>query len=77
MILLLLFIPSIMSALFGGVGMGRKLWLTFLKGVISIDSPMYLTHLLLLFSAFKCWCQAAWQYSTDFPSNLPQDGDVM
>ncbi|XP_050910531.1 protein SHOOT GRAVITROPISM 6 isoform X7 [Lathyrus oleraceus] len=27
--------------------------------------------------AFKCWCQAAWQYSTDFPSHLPQDGDVM
>ncbi|GAU20349.1 hypothetical protein TSUD_338310 [Trifolium subterraneum] len=28
-------------------------------------------------SPFKCWCQAAWQYSTDFPSHLPQDGDVM
>jgi hypothetical protein len=66
-----------MSLLLGGAGMGKKLCLTFLNGVVSIDSPINLTHLLLLFSAFKCWCQAAWQYSTDFPSHLPQDGDVM
>lgn len=38
---------------------------------------MYLTHNLLLFAAFKCWCQAAWQYSIDFPSHFPLDGDVM
>ncbi|GLT34321.1 hypothetical protein SLA2020_088420 [Shorea laevis] len=28
-------------------------------------------------NAFKCWCQAAWQYSVDFPSHSPLDGDVM
>ncbi|XP_019054507.1 PREDICTED: protein SHOOT GRAVITROPISM 6 isoform X2 [Nelumbo nucifera] len=27
--------------------------------------------------AFKCWCQAAWQYSGDFPSNALLDSDVM
>lgn len=28
-------------------------------------------------NAFKCWCQAAWQYSRDFPSEPFLDGDVM
>ena len=28
-------------------------------------------------SAFKCWCQAVWQYSMDFPSHLPLGGDIM
>lgn len=36
-----------------------------------------LTYLLLYVTAFKCWCQAAWQYSIDFPSQFLQDGDVM
>jgi hypothetical protein len=27
--------------------------------------------------AFKCWCQAVWQYSVDFPSYTPLGGDVM
>ncbi|KAL6649216.1 hypothetical protein ACP70R_013440 [Stipagrostis hirtigluma subsp. patula] len=28
-------------------------------------------------NAFKCWCQAAWQYIGDAPSELPFDNDVM
>ncbi|KAG6524380.1 hypothetical protein ZIOFF_014289 [Zingiber officinale] len=28
-------------------------------------------------NAFKCWCQAAWQYVGDFPSNPLLDTDVM
>ncbi|XP_042457069.1 protein SHOOT GRAVITROPISM 6-like isoform X3 [Zingiber officinale] len=28
-------------------------------------------------NAFKCWCQAAWQYVGDFPSNPLFDTDVM
>ncbi|KAK3148379.1 hypothetical protein QOZ80_3BG0294260 [Eleusine coracana subsp. coracana] len=28
-------------------------------------------------NAFKCWCQAAWQYLGDAPSELPFDADVM
>ncbi|KAM3689336.1 hypothetical protein ACB098_09G040300 [Castanea mollissima] len=28
-------------------------------------------------NAFKCWCQAVWQYSVDFPSHSPLDGGVM
>ncbi|KAG2628543.1 hypothetical protein PVAP13_3KG394681 [Panicum virgatum] len=28
-------------------------------------------------NAFKCWCQAAWQYLGDAPSELPFDSDVM
>ncbi|XP_020400639.1 protein SHOOT GRAVITROPISM 6 isoform X1 [Zea mays] len=28
-------------------------------------------------NAFKCWCQAAWQYLGDAPSELPLDNDVM
>ncbi|EHA8588355.1 hypothetical protein COCNU_scaffold004857G000020 [Cocos nucifera] len=28
-------------------------------------------------TAFKCWCQAAWQYIGDFPSDSLLDSDVM
>uniref|UniRef100_A0A0D9VPJ2 Condensin complex subunit 1 C-terminal domain-containing protein n=1 Tax=Leersia perrieri TaxID=77586 RepID=A0A0D9VPJ2_9ORYZ len=28
-------------------------------------------------NAFRCWCQAAWQYIGDAPSELPFDTDVM
>jgi hypothetical protein len=31
----------------------------------------------LPFPAFKCWCQAAWQYLGDAPSERPFDTDVM
>jgi len=44
----------------------------------------FLTHISLAtsnicysLSAFKCWCQAVWQYSVDFPSHSPLDGGVM
>ncbi|XP_052736820.1 uncharacterized protein LOC108338284 isoform X4 [Vigna angularis] len=36
-----------------------------------------LTRKELKRSSFKCWCQASWQYSIDFPSHFPQDADVM
>jgi len=51
--------------------------LTLLKDVIVTDNLIQLTHNLSFFAAFKCWCQASWQYSIDFPSHFPQDGDVM
>lgn len=32
---------------------------------------------MLFGAAFKCWCQACWQYSVDFSLSLILDGDVM
>ncbi|KAF7147161.1 hypothetical protein RHSIM_Rhsim03G0088500 [Rhododendron simsii] len=32
---------------------------------------------ILLFEAFKCWCQACWQYGVDFPLLSLLDSDVM
>lgn len=34
-------------------------------------------HRPIFANAFKCWCQAAWQYSMDFPSHCFLDGDIM
>ncbi|XP_022747825.1 protein SHOOT GRAVITROPISM 6-like isoform X4 [Durio zibethinus] len=34
-------------------------------------------HRPLFANAFKCWCEAVWQYNVDFPSDSPIDGDVM
>lgn len=34
-------------------------------------------HRPIFANAFKCWCQAAWQYSMDFPSHSFLDGDIM
>ncbi|GAY62685.1 hypothetical protein CUMW_219810 [Citrus unshiu] len=34
-------------------------------------------HRPIFANAFKCWCQAAWQYSVDFPSHSFLDGDIM
>ncbi|KAM6568771.1 hypothetical protein CsatB_016756 [Cannabis sativa] len=52
-----------------------------LKGVLSRVLPILGNvrdiHRPIFANAFKCWCQAVWQYSMDFPSHSPLDGDVM
>lgn len=37
----------------------------------------YFLFFLFLLPAFKCWCQACWQYSLDYPLFSVVDGDVM
>ncbi|KAI5680712.1 hypothetical protein M9H77_01939 [Catharanthus roseus] len=34
-------------------------------------------HRPIMANAFKCWCQACWQYSLDYPLVSVLDGDVM
>ncbi|XP_059462470.1 protein SHOOT GRAVITROPISM 6 isoform X2 [Corylus avellana] len=52
-----------------------------LKGVLSRVLPILGNvrdvHRPICANAFKCWCQAVWQYSVDFPSDSPLGGDVM
>ncbi|XP_021290041.1 protein SHOOT GRAVITROPISM 6 isoform X2 [Herrania umbratica] len=52
-----------------------------LKGVLSRVLPLLGNvrdaHRSIFANAFKCWCQAVWQYNLDFPSDSPLDGDVM
>ncbi|KAK8553862.1 hypothetical protein V6N12_030844 [Hibiscus sabdariffa] len=52
-----------------------------LKGVLSRVLPILGNvrdvHRPIFANAFKCWCQAVWQYNFDFPSNSLIDGDVM
>nr|POE91853.1 protein shoot gravitropism 6 [Quercus suber] len=52
-----------------------------LKGVLSRVLPILGNvrdaHRPIFANAFKCWCQAVWQYSVDFPSHSPLDGGVM
>ncbi|XP_039059136.1 protein SHOOT GRAVITROPISM 6-like isoform X1 [Hibiscus syriacus] len=52
-----------------------------LKGVLSRVLPIIGngrdSHRPIFANAFKCWCQAVWQYNIDFPSDSPIDGDVM
>ncbi|GAV58925.1 hypothetical protein CFOL_v3_02458 [Cephalotus follicularis] len=52
-----------------------------LKGVLSRILPVLGNvrdaHRPIFANAFKCWCQAAWQYTMDFPSHSPLDDDVM
>lgn len=46
----------------------------------SSSSVTFLAATLWTYStsaAIKCWCQAAWQHSVDFPSHSSIDGDVM
>lgn len=52
-------------------------WKGVLSRILPILGNVRDMHRPTFANAFKCWCQAAWQYSTDFPSNLPQDGDVI
>ncbi|GMI71181.1 SHOOT GRAVITROPISM 6 [Hibiscus trionum] len=44
--------------------------LPILGNVRDVNRPIFA-------NAFKCWCQAVWQYNIDFPSNSLIDGDVM
>ncbi|XP_021677399.2 protein SHOOT GRAVITROPISM 6 isoform X1 [Hevea brasiliensis] len=52
-----------------------------LKGVLARVLPILGNvrdaHRPIFAHAFKCWCQAAWQYNMDFPSHSPLDADVM
>ncbi|KAF9680217.1 hypothetical protein SADUNF_Sadunf06G0098200 [Salix dunnii] len=52
-----------------------------LKGVLSRVLPILGNvrdvHRPIFANAFRCWCQAAWQYNMDFPSQSPLDADVM
>ncbi|XP_050226540.1 protein SHOOT GRAVITROPISM 6 [Mercurialis annua] len=52
-----------------------------LKGVLSRVLPILGNvrdaHRSIFANAFKCWCQAVWQYNTEFPSHSPLDADVM
>ncbi|XP_061964637.1 protein SHOOT GRAVITROPISM 6 isoform X5 [Populus nigra] len=52
-----------------------------LKGVLSRVLPILGNvrdvHRPIFANAFRCWCQAAWQYNMDFPSLSPLDADVM
>ncbi|KAJ0027548.1 hypothetical protein Pint_35765 [Pistacia integerrima] len=61
--------------------------LPVLGNVRDVHRPIFANGMLNDFSlivghvqfdiAFKCWCQAAWQYSLDFPSHSFLDGDIM
>ncbi|KDP29202.1 hypothetical protein JCGZ_16591 [Jatropha curcas] len=52
-----------------------------LKGVLSRVLPILGNvrdaHRPIFANAFKCWCQAVWQYNMDFPSHSPLDAGVM
>lgn len=52
-----------------------------LKGVLSRVLPILGNvrdvHRPIFANAFRCWCQAAWQYNMDSPSHSPLDADVM
>ncbi|KAG2686384.1 hypothetical protein I3760_09G003000 [Carya illinoinensis] len=52
-----------------------------LKGVLSRVLPIIGNvrdpYRPIFANAFKCWCQAVWQYSVDFPLHSLLDGDVM
>ncbi|KAG5243293.1 protein SHOOT GRAVITROPISM [Salix suchowensis] len=52
-----------------------------LKGVLSRVLPILGNvrdvHRPIFANAFRCWCQAAWQYNMDTPSHSPLDADVM
>ncbi|KAJ6742502.1 MAESTRO HEAT-LIKE REPEAT FAMILY MEMBER 1 [Salix viminalis] len=52
-----------------------------LKGVLSRVLPILGNvrdvHRPIFANAFRCWCQATWQYNMDSPSHSPLDADVM
>ncbi|XP_073221884.1 protein SHOOT GRAVITROPISM 6-like isoform X3 [Cicer arietinum] len=52
-------------------------WKGVLSRILPILGNVRDIHRPTFANAFKCWCQAAWQYSIDFPSHFPLDGDVM
>ncbi|KAF3441780.1 hypothetical protein FNV43_RR15695 [Rhamnella rubrinervis] len=52
-----------------------------LKGVLSRVLPILGNvrdiHRPIFANAFKCWCQAVWQYNLEFPSHSPLGGSIM
>ncbi|PQQ19778.1 protein SHOOT GRAVITROPISM 6 [Prunus yedoensis var. nudiflora] len=48
-----------------------------LSRVLPILGSVRDVHRPIFANAFKCWCQAVWQYSLDIPSQSPLDGDIM
>ncbi|CAL0309908.1 unnamed protein product [Lupinus luteus] len=52
-------------------------WKGVLSRILPILGNVRDMHRPIFANAFKCWCQAAWQYSTDFPSHFPLGGDVI
>ncbi|XP_028777131.1 protein SHOOT GRAVITROPISM 6 isoform X2 [Neltuma alba] len=52
-------------------------WKGVLSRILPILGNVRDAHRPIFANAFKCWCQAAWQYSVDFPSHSPLDGDIM
>ncbi|XP_008462510.1 protein SHOOT GRAVITROPISM 6 isoform X1 [Cucumis melo] len=48
-----------------------------LSRVLPILGNVRDAHRPIFANAIKCWCQAAWQHSVDFPSHSSIDGDVM
>ncbi|WOH06122.1 hypothetical protein DCAR_0625545 [Daucus carota subsp. sativus] len=48
-----------------------------LSRVLPILGNVREIHRAIFANAFKCWCQACWQYSVDFSLSLILDGDVM
>ncbi|XP_022634964.1 protein SHOOT GRAVITROPISM 6 isoform X6 [Vigna radiata var. radiata] len=52
-------------------------WKGVLSRILPILGNVREMHRPIFANAFKCWCQASWQYSIDFPSHFPQDADVM
>ncbi|KAI9086376.1 hypothetical protein K1719_031830 [Acacia pycnantha] len=52
-------------------------WKGVLSRILPILGNVRDVHRPIFANAFKCWCQAAWQFSMDFPSHSPLDGDIM
>ncbi|XP_054824729.1 protein SHOOT GRAVITROPISM 6-like isoform X2 [Prosopis cineraria] len=52
-------------------------WKGVLSRILPVLGNVRDVHRPIFANAFKCWCQAAWQYNVDFPSHSPLDGDVM
>ncbi|XP_074355121.1 protein SHOOT GRAVITROPISM 6 isoform X2 [Apium graveolens] len=48
-----------------------------LSRVLPILGNVREIHRAIFANAFKCWCQACWQYSVDLSLSLILDGDVM
>ncbi|XP_073526484.1 uncharacterized protein [Phyllobates terribilis] len=48
-----------------------------LSRVLPIIGNVRDVHRPIFANALKCWCQAIWQYGTEFPSHSGLDGDVM
>uniref|UniRef100_A0A0E0K8R8 Condensin complex subunit 1 C-terminal domain-containing protein n=1 Tax=Oryza punctata TaxID=4537 RepID=A0A0E0K8R8_ORYPU len=57
--------------------MMEELFLYFAGPTSALPAMLQILADFALAEAFRCWCQAAWQYIGDAPSELPFDTDVM